>query len=71
MTFDVFLCHNSKDKPAVRALGERLRDAGFRPWLDEWELEAGGFWSAGTAWAPAYWQRSPQLKVGSRRNDER
>ena len=41
MAFDVFLCHNSKDKPAVRALGQTLRAAGLRPWLDEWELEAG------------------------------
>jgi hypothetical protein len=37
--FDVFLCHNPADKPAVKAIGERLKDAGVKPWLDEWELQ--------------------------------
>jgi small GTP-binding protein len=42
--FDVFLCHNSKDKPAVKRLGERLKERGIRPWLDEWELRPGLPW---------------------------
>jgi hypothetical protein len=42
--FDVFLCHNSKDKPAVKQIGEQLKASGLRPWLDEWELRPGVFW---------------------------
>lgn len=40
-TFDVFLSHNSKDKPRVRKLAERLRDDGVRVWYDEWEIQSG------------------------------
>lgn len=43
-TFDVFLCHNSGDKPAVKRIGEELRGRGLRPWLDEWELRPGLSW---------------------------
>ena len=32
---DVFLSHNHADKPRVRRLAERLRDAGLRVWSDE------------------------------------
>jgi hypothetical protein len=39
--FDVFLSHNSKDKPIVRALAERLRDDGVRVWFDEWQIGFG------------------------------
>lgn len=39
--FDVFLSHNSKDKPRVRALAERLRAAGVRVWFDEWVIQPG------------------------------
>lgn len=42
--FDVFLCHNSKDKPEVKEIGDRLKQFGLRPWLDEQELIAGGRW---------------------------
>lgn len=38
MEFDVFLCHNSSDKEAVRKGGEQQRAAGLKPWLDLWEL---------------------------------
>lgn len=37
-TYDVFLSHNSADKPRVRGLAERLRAAGLRVWLDEWVI---------------------------------
>src|SRR4051794_14128722 len=37
-TFDVFLSHNSKDKPAVRQIAEALRARGLEVWLDEWNL---------------------------------
>lgn len=40
-TFDVFLSHNSKDKPRIRKLAERLRDDGVRVWYDEWEIRSG------------------------------
>ncbi len=39
--YDVFLCHNSKDKPEVKKIGERLKERGILPWLDEWELRPG------------------------------
>jgi hypothetical protein len=39
--YDVFLSHSSKDKPAVRALAERLKADGLRVWLDDWEILAG------------------------------
>lgn len=42
--FDVFLCHNSQDKPEVKAVGERLKDMGILPWLDEWEFRPGLPW---------------------------
>ncbi|MGB3760743.1 MAG: toll/interleukin-1 receptor domain-containing protein [Rivularia sp. (in: cyanobacteria)] len=39
--YDVFLCHNSKDKPEVREIGQQLKQQGLKPWLDEWELRPG------------------------------
>jgi small GTP-binding protein len=42
--FDVFLCHNWEDKPAVRRLAQQLRERGLRPWLDERELRPGLPW---------------------------
>jgi hypothetical protein len=44
--FDVFLCHNSADKPSVKSVGQRLKDRGILPWLDEWELPPGQPWQA-------------------------
>ena len=43
-SFDVFLSHNSKDKPAVVELAEAMKDRGLRPWLDQWELVPGRPW---------------------------
>lgn len=43
-TFDVFLCHNSHDKPQVKQIGLQLKDRGILPWLDEWELRPGLPW---------------------------
>ncbi|MFL6263862.1 MAG: TIR domain-containing protein [Thermoanaerobaculia bacterium] len=40
-TYDVFLSHNSKDKPRVRKLAEDLRTAGLRVWFDEWVIKPG------------------------------
>jgi hypothetical protein len=42
--FDVFLCHNGADKPAVIRIGTQLKDAGVLPWLDVWELPPGQPW---------------------------
>jgi len=42
--FDVFLSHNSRDKPAVKELGRALIARGLEPWLDEWELAPGSDW---------------------------
>ena len=42
--FDVFLSHNSKDKPAVRELSARLTERGLRTWLDEEQLRPGLKW---------------------------
>jgi WD40 repeat protein/GTPase SAR1 family protein len=39
--YDVFLSHNPQDKPCVRRLAERLRDAGLSVWFDEWFVEPG------------------------------
>jgi len=42
--FDVFLCHNSSDKAAVRALNRNLKRLGIRTWLDEEQLIPGRAW---------------------------
>jgi hypothetical protein len=40
----VFLSHAREDKPAVRQLSRRLKDAGFDPWLAEERLLPGQNW---------------------------
>jgi len=45
--FDVFLSHNSKDKPDVKRVGEALKKRGISVWLDEWELRPGHSWQEG------------------------
>ena len=42
--FDVFLCHNKSDKPAVKRIGRQLMGRSILPWLDEWELQPGMAW---------------------------
>jgi len=42
--FDVFLCHNSIDKPIVKLIAEQLKERGILPWFDEWELRPGLPW---------------------------
>ena len=42
--FDVFLCHNSEDKSAVKKIGLQLKEKDLHPWLDEWELRPGIPW---------------------------
>lgn len=43
----VFLSHNSADKPFVEAIAVSLERAQLRPWLDKWHL------TPGEAWQPA------------------
>jgi hypothetical protein len=38
--FDVFLCHNSADKPAVREIAQKLKKEGIKPWLDEEQIRS-------------------------------
>jgi WD40 repeat protein len=47
--FDVFLCHNSKDKEEVKAIGEQLKKRGILPWLDVWEIRPGTRWQKALA----------------------
>lgn len=47
--FDVFLSHNSKEKPAVREIGRKLREAGLTCWLDEEQLIPGARFQGGLA----------------------
>jgi len=42
--YDVFLCHNSADKPEVKKIAAELRKRGVRPWLDVDELRPGQAW---------------------------
>ncbi|MGK7953038.1 MAG: toll/interleukin-1 receptor domain-containing protein [Xenococcaceae cyanobacterium] len=42
--YDVFLCHNSQDKPEVIEIAQQLQKKGLRPWLDLWELTPGQSW---------------------------
>lgn len=42
--FDVFISHNSRDKPIVRQLADCLMAAGNSVWLDEKDLTAGLPW---------------------------
>ncbi len=43
-SFDVFLSHNSSDKPTVRALKQALAERGLKCWLDEEQLRPGVPW---------------------------
>ena len=42
--YDVFLSHNSQDKPQVEQLACWLQEQGLRVWYDEWELRPGRPW---------------------------
>jgi len=46
-TYDVFLSHNSQDKPAVEEIARRLTEAGINPFLDKWHLIPGEPWQEG------------------------
>lgn len=42
--YDVFLCHNNRDKAAVREIAQQLKEYGILPWLDVAELAGGDDW---------------------------
>jgi len=42
--YDVFLSHNSCDKPTVERIAKKLKRARLKPWLDKWCLTPGGDW---------------------------
>jgi WD40 repeat protein len=42
--FAVFLSHNSREKPVVERIAEKLKREGFEPWLDKWCLTPAGDW---------------------------
>jgi hypothetical protein len=42
--FDVFMCHNSEDKPAVREIYQKLVKEGIKPWLDIEQIPPGTSW---------------------------
>jgi hypothetical protein len=42
--FDVFLCHNTQDKPVVRILNQALKNGGVKTWLDEEQIKLGELW---------------------------
>jgi hypothetical protein len=42
--YDVFLCYKSEDKPAVKNIGNQLKDWGIAPWLDMWDIPPGRPW---------------------------
>lgn len=42
--FDVFLCHNSEDKPEIRQIADELSRRGIKPWLDERDIQPGQQW---------------------------
>jgi hypothetical protein len=58
--FDVFLCHNSEDKPAVREISKKLAEKNIKPWLDEEEIRPG------TSWQTALGKQIAGIKICSR-----
>jgi formylglycine-generating enzyme required for sulfatase activity len=42
--YDVFLSHNSADKPFVEEIANRLKEHKLRPFLDRWNLVPGDAW---------------------------
>jgi hypothetical protein len=40
----IFLCHASEDKERVKELYHQLKEAGYHPWLDKYDLLPGQNW---------------------------
>uniref|UniRef100_UPI0039BF9179 NACHT N-terminal helical domain 7-containing protein n=1 Tax=Lentzea alba TaxID=2714351 RepID=UPI0039BF9179 len=47
--YDVFLCHNNLDKPAVIDIADRLEACGLLPWLDQRDIRPGERWQPAIA----------------------
>ena len=41
----IFLAHANEDKPIVRKIAKRLKEAGLEPWMDEESIQFGEKWS--------------------------
>src|SRR5271165_5456142 len=54
--FDVFLCHNNEDKPAVREISKKLAEKNIKPWFDEDQIRPG------TSWQTALGQQIESIK---------
>lgn len=54
--FDVFMCHNSGDKPEVREISHKLEENNVKPWLDEEQIRPG------TSWQTAIGQQIDTIK---------
>ena len=44
--YDVFLCHNSEDKQAIRKINTALQAKGINTWLDEDQILPGNLWQS-------------------------
>jgi len=42
--FEIFLCHNSNDKPHVRLINEELKKLQTKTWIDEEQIGLGASW---------------------------
>lgn len=57
--FDVFLCHNSQEKGAIRDMNARLKGSGINTWLDEEQLPPGRPWQDGLE------EQIPQIRAAA------
>lgn len=42
---DIFLCHNSEDKPEIHQIAHQLAQENIKTWLDEADLKGGDCWN--------------------------
>ncbi|GAA1305585.1 TIR domain-containing protein [Saccharothrix xinjiangensis] len=61
--YDVFLCHNTRDKPRAVELAARLEARGILPWLDVRDIRPGSRWQQAMARGIAV-SRSAAVLVG-------
>jgi TIR domain len=58
-SFDVFLCHNSKDKPIVHDLAREIRGRQLAPWLDDEQIPPG------RPWQPILSEAIPRIRAAA------
>jgi hypothetical protein len=61
--YDVFLCHNNVDKPAVREIAKKLSKEHIKAWLDEEQIRPGTSWQRGAVRYPTAAIISPDRLV--------